>query len=623
MPRPKFCGFLKRFWDAFIWSWDVLLHGNPAVDVFNGIKLAAGGELGIGVGEEDWGSGEREVLEGFIGKTEGLVDLVVSRFGNTARTCQAPATKSIATPSSRDVNLGWQIPGVYPRPSDGVIFSGIGALTRASVRDVSSWMEWLYMHGKDGYGVRDNPSSAPRRKRRRTQQDSLEHNDQAANVEKHGDNTRSVSSKGRHSYEVSNNTSSISTSIPPPLVRVRQTQDTGTTVNGRNKPFVSEQNSLNEQSQDPAYSTDNLMKYLTLGVYGSRWGITSGRPSIHARDSSLHRDERDKDSKAASSAKVRMNSDPEASGGYFLIGLQGQLDEDVQEGEVGEREESTDRENIPTEDTVLSNRIVMRTLHLERVSESFTQSDKETASSGELPTDRFYDRLRVVVYVQKPFMFTFLFDLQTDALAMPSFYRSLHHHLGPLQRPLLASTSPKRVAERLWDAASPKSTASTTSSLPISDLIYDPVRLTVHTTIPNIPEPRPSTANQYEEEPLPWTRVEALSVHSQILNTYSSTRRHTSEQERTSKTGRQWWVVWMRLPHTPLRQSSSSKTFREAFLIRKASDYVSAELRKTSSRFGRDISGSNTSAGWGSGKLAEGIGIDARKYIEGILSLNR
>ena len=61
----------------------MLLHGNPAVEIFNGLKLAAGGELGIGVGEEDWGSGEREVLEGFIGRTEGLVDLVVARFGDS------------------------------------------------------------------------------------------------------------------------------------------------------------------------------------------------------------------------------------------------------------------------------------------------------------------------------------------------------------------------------------------------------------------------------------------------------------------------------------------------------------------------------------------------------------
>jgi hypothetical protein len=33
----------------------LLLTGNPIVDIYNGIKLSAGGELGIGVGEEEWG----------------------------------------------------------------------------------------------------------------------------------------------------------------------------------------------------------------------------------------------------------------------------------------------------------------------------------------------------------------------------------------------------------------------------------------------------------------------------------------------------------------------------------------------------------------------------------------
>jgi len=76
--RSKFVNLLGRYWDSFLSTWNVMLHGNPVVSVFGGIKLAASGELGMGVGEEDRGSGEREVLEGFVGRIEGLVDLVVS-----------------------------------------------------------------------------------------------------------------------------------------------------------------------------------------------------------------------------------------------------------------------------------------------------------------------------------------------------------------------------------------------------------------------------------------------------------------------------------------------------------------------------------------------------------------
>lgn len=96
---------------------------------------------------------------------------------------------------------------------------------------------------------------------------------------------------------------------------------------------------------------------------------------------------------------------------------------------------------------------------------------------------------------------------------------------------------------------------------------------------------------------------------------------------------------------------SRSTNYREAYLIRKASDYVSTSYSSASKsggagsffqlggnykRFslglgqgGKTASGRNDSSnsgadGWmNSGRLTEGIGIDARQYIEGLLSLNR
>ena len=218
-------------------------------------------------------------------------------------------------------------------------------------------------------------------------------------------------------------------------------------------------------------------------------------------------------------------------------------------------------------------------------------------------------------------MFIFLFELQTDALAIPAFYRSIHHQLGPLQRPLLTSTSPQKVSERLSDASMPKSTASTINPQPLCDLVYDPIRLTVHTSIPNIPEPVTTGAEGLGNSHISWDRVEALNVHSQILHTYVSTRRRSSEIERTCKTSRGWWVVWMRLPHG--NEPQNAGLYREAFLIRKASDYTPPTARKPSARFAREASGLGASGSWGPGNLAEGIGIDARQYIEGLLSLNR
>lgn len=185
----------------------------------------------------------------------------------------------------------------------------------------------------------------------------------------------------------------------------------------------------------------------------------------------------------------------------------------------------------------------------------------------------------------------------------------------------------------------------------------------MHTNVPNIPEPAPYSLGSAPSDPAAsWSRVEALNVHSQVLSMHVSTRRNMLEQERTCKTSRDWWIVWMRLPYqidnksndnlgTPQSNSSRSTHYREAYLIRKASDYVSAasspagkfggadtffQLGGNYKRFslglgqgGKNANGSNDNSktgasGWmNSGLLTEGIGIDAWQYIEGLLSLNR
>ncbi|MCJ1467432.1 hypothetical protein MMC07_006057 [Pseudocyphellaria aurata] len=626
LTRVKFCRFLKRFWDGFIWNWDVLLNGNPAVDVFNGLKLGAGGELGIGVGEEEWGSGEREVMEGFIERTDGLVDLMVSRFGDAPQEEPVPRhdSASISGTSDKHKNSqsGWHGAGQHPRPSDGVIFSGIGAITRSSVRDISSWMETLYQYGEDAYGVRDNPSADYRRQRKRKSHSSTV------------PGLKSQTSANQQSSELNANhvarePSNSSIGIPPSIIT--SLNASSATANASSFPRESagqgkeKEHSSRTQAETETSSsgTETLMKYLTLGVYGSKWASFPRTSIIHQRISNI----RDED--GGTSGYGPKNStfphEQRTSHGYFLIGLQGELEQDhsVKDDEQ-DTGTSTDPESI-SGDRSWSSRTMLRTLHVERAVRKVAGSSGSLATSGNEPVmEGYYDRLRVVVYVQQPFIFTFLFELHTDSLAIPSFYHSLHHQLGPLQRPLLASTSPRRVSERLLEAAAPKSISSVENSQPICDLVYDPANLTVHTTIPNIPEPTGAAAKGVDSTAALWSRVEALSVHSQILNTYSSTRCDLLDVERTSKISRGWWVVWMRLPHDPVTEQSGSHSYREAFLIRKASDYASAAMSKSSGRFGRDRNeGSGASGGWNPGRLAEGIGIDARQYIEGILSLNR
>ena len=614
IPRTRFCGLLKRFWDCFISTWDVLLHGNPGVDIFNGIKLAAGGELGIGVGEEEWGSGERDVLEGFVGRTEGLVDLVVSRFGDPPLSRHASAAAPSSEPSSQNSFKIEHMQFMYPRPSDGIVFTGVGALSRSSIRDISSWVESLHVYGPAAYGVRDNPSSILRQKRKKahkvgTQVQPSHLGSDSGKKSPQSGVTSLLNGKLATAADSSSN-------IPPPIVRADEARadDKALVVTNKGASTHGHSRDVVTSTVDVSSSTETFVKYLTLGVYGSAWGIPAGRPLPSQQPRDPKRDDAAIVNPVAQDHGGHVSSLGQSSG-YFLIGLQGDVEEAVQ-GENSEVNGAADGENLH-QNQDMNERIVVRTLHVRRAQPDRHEGGEHSGAEEVSP-----DRVRVVVYVQPPFIFTLLFELQTASLAIPSFYRSLHHQLGPLQRPLIASTSPRRVAERLGEVTAPKSTAATGSTLPIYDLVFDPVRLTVHTTIANIPEPR---MNQPElSTPQPWKRIEALNVHTQILNTYASTRQRPSELERTCKTSRGWWVVWISVPDAPAAQDRDGHSnSREAFLIRKASDYVPAEVRKASSRSASEGSGLGAMGGWGPGKIAEGIGIDARQYIDSLLSLNR
>ena len=627
LQRSKFCAILRRFWDNFVWNWDVLLHGNPAIDIFNGLKLAAGGELGIGVGEEEWGSGEREVLEGFVGRTDGLVDLIVSRFGEATL-----VTSSARDSTARDKGNSsappddWHL-GQDPRPSDGVIFSGVGAIGRPSVKRISNWVVSLFKYGQDAYGIRENPVAVNRRQRKKT---GLTTSNLGSNQSETGGTQQpaQVAASKREREQPDE------FGIPAPIVGASAgdfprrvdipRSSNGGIVKNETQPAVPD--------AEPGFGAETLMKYVTFGLYSSKSAAsTTDRPKAPSNiDDSKHRArQRNKSAKVDDHGLNNINA-PNTSPGCFMVGLQGDLDEENDsEDSAPELDSATDREEVLKKEST-KNRIMIRTLVVQRVEhEPEGAPDNPTPVSKPAPRISF-DRLRVVVYVKRPFIFTFLFELQTDSLAIPSFYRSLHHQLGPLQQPLLNSTSPSKVSERLLEASAPKSTVTTRSSQPICDLLYDPYNLTVHTTIPNIPEPGATTPSMMQQEsttrtPPPWTRVEALSVHSQILNTYISTRPRPAEYERTCKTNRGWWVVWMRLPHVAASQRANRMVYREAFLIRKASDYVasSAKVSGGGGSWGRSAGASSGGGAWGPAKLAEGIGIDARQYIEGLVSLNR
>jgi hypothetical protein len=716
LQRQKFCGLLERFWNRFAQNWDVLLHGNPAVEVFGGLKLAAGGELGMGVGEEEWGSGEREVLEDFARRTDGLVDLMVSRFGEPSKT-QTEAIKqgifgqkkSVTNTKEMDMWLG---AGNHAQVGDGLVFSGVGAISRTALRDLSRWAQDIYAYGDSAYGVGIHPSN-DRRKRRRRQPEREEVKD-----------TLTVPKAQR---TASPNTLSPP-GIPPPIVTaVERSLERATSSHD-----VKKAKSKSEGEESEGADSAGWTKYLTLG-YGSSWGQRSTSP-FKREDSAPLSEGAEPDLPAAMrQVQPEPDIDPDAEleerfrtqvrleeNGHFLIGLKGEM--------TDESQLETDDED----DGDWNQRTMVRTLYVEVTKEP--ESDEIDASPlVETPrsfTNPHYgpklSRLRVIVYVHRPFIYTFLFHPRTESLSLPGFYKNVHTFFAPLHKPLSASTSPARVAVRIAAAAEPSVPPSTTTvkdtkseQQPIFDLVYDPRNVTIHASIPNIPMPGSLAAEGLSLAPggsvLPegWSRAEALNVHSAILEIIRTTRRMPGvvgeggerELERSVKTGRGWWVVWMRLddeahlkkqpssgsksptarssgeitptmtspskppteePAAAPQQTSTGKDYftntapqvggvlreespasdasvalladsREAILVRRARDASSSNTKKGTSSSGGglwsfglaggsnsgDPSGKDAASGWGPARLAEGVGVDARKYVEGLLSLNR
>ncbi|KAJ9642407.1 hypothetical protein H2199_004788 [Coniosporium tulheliwenetii] len=725
LTRPKFCNIMEKFWTRFASNWDVLLHGSPAVDIYNGMKLAAGGELGIGVGEEEWGSGEREVLEHFASSTDGLVDLIVARFGEPSEEQQRdPSAKKHAAHTSEYLEP-WMGSGQHPGAADGVIFSGVGAISRSSLRDVSAWMQWIYGYGDYAYGVRDNPTST-RKYRRRNARGQVSNGRPLPRRFSTGrtitpDNQGDTASN----HAKPSQSEALPKGIPPPIVSaVEKSLDRASEAVDASRGA---QQSESDRSGSGFMDPDVWVKYLTLG-YGSSWG--GKRPGTPRTASQRTVTQNDSGGRGRSEEPPLQHIDPQPevnqleerlktqiaaeNAGHFIIGLKGDLEDD--------RDEDPDATDAGDGDW--GTRTLLRTLHIEVTKSTAPKSHTSSSDSSSQeppPAQPPRQRLRVLVYVHRPFIYTLLFHPHTSTLSLPAFYRNLHTYLAPSTAP--SAPPPPRPANPYTTTSQ---SAATPNDQPIYDLVFDPRTLTIHSSIPNIPEPGSAAAEGIAVPGLgsgsgglgsreaPWTRVEALNVHAQILATVAGTRREVHEIERTCKTGRGWWVVWMRLPpsqtsrpESPMRdlaqnrledesnaegagyaspqrlhrETTASSTasiqareqppllyspsrseggdtaiqdpdpeppspplppqpphlvptssLREAFLVRRARDAVPVKASGQRGASGMWMVGLGASSGVSGGAaagaagprgLAEGIGVDARRYVEGLLSLSR
>ncbi|KAK2074304.1 hypothetical protein P8C59_008521 [Phyllachora maydis] len=624
--RDKFAGMLGRYWDLFLATWNPALHGNPVRDVLGAIQLAAGGELGVGVGEEERGSGEREVLEGMVDRMDGLVDLVVGKYGG--RGSGPPGD------GAGDGGEAWLGTGREPGTEDGAIFLGTGALSRKSLRDITYWMEDLYTWGEDAYGVQTSPLAT--RKKQRTKR---------AGRGSQGANTVPQLPGG-----------------PPPAAEAPATQaqpdDDGSEGWAQASGAVDDASSSSSGAPDQPRGImsqgggmGKVLGYLKLG-YGTSWTWGTSSSSGPGRRTRSATPVRENDMASRPPAKSVQDA-PRTDAGIFLIGLKGHVDDGRDADKVRNAGLSPDQE--------ANSRTMLRTLTVELESERADRAEWQmTADLGSQDTELSGQRgggsdwqtnisvatsfnsqdrnktkkLRVVVYAIKPFIFTFLFLLHTDSLAWDGLYRSLHHQLAPLRKSLLSST-----------AYRPERPDAGAGAGPMFDLVWDPEALTVRSTIPAIPAAATTatsratatttttttTTPSWVPGPRPlWTRAEALSTHTQLLNLYAATRTGCVDLERTTKTSRGWWIVWTRLLERGGRARAGEggsdgeappegggeadyAVGKEVFLLRRAGECSGA---------GADASGGGEAGGDGAdstGRLAQGIGLDTKKYIESLV----
>ncbi|CAK7273233.1 hypothetical protein SEPCBS57363_005552 [Sporothrix epigloea] len=618
--RSRFTALLARYWDAFLSSWSVLLHGNPVRDVLPGIRLAASGELGIGVGEEERGSGEREVLEGLIEGSEGLVDLIVCKYGDMSlqeaeswsSTGQADDNETGTDTKYSESSAVWLGTGSGLGAEDGAIFLGLGALSRQSLRTLTYWMEDVYCWGHDAYGIADNPSAPTRQTRYR---------------KKAPQDIGSVSGRQRKekSQQPEQKLAPPPSLLPPPPV-TKLSARPGKPL--KSKPIqaqpvpipsaspVSSPPSTIPKSVSPSAlpetsgGMDRYMSIMKLG-YGTYWGRGGSSSGDATPDDAA---ENVPGIAKADSYSKRLRFHNERRAGRFLIPL---VDEANEESKASAEDGSPADANqetlaMPKHTAKPAPKAPPRTIFASRLKPSArsasqstqrgaadTKGTQQEASSPAADSDTIkieVEKLRVVVYAQRPFLYTFLFEEKQDGDSTRSGEKGPPHmsekviqtlidrQLSVLHKPLLASTAyrpdkPSMIgAAALLNAAAASSSSSSSSAATsgsVYDLIWDPNLLTIHSTIPNIPDPQAQLLKETEPKDKPssqrelakrhklrqqqglqptsllpqpsWSRVEALNTHMQILNMYAATRSNGAELERMCKTSRGWWIVWNRL----------------------------------------------------------------------------
>src|SRR5207247_4375772 len=138
-------------------------------------------------------------------------------------------------------------------------------------RGIVNWMEEIFIFGEDAYGVKNDPSSARRRKARKTQPAASK---TASFVgEGRSSSPAQTAPAGRQTVQTKDSSPLRSSFTPPPPIvpLVDSKQDSGTPA--KHSLDEPQADSIPRPADAGSTGTETLMKYLTLG-YGSAWTLT-------------------------------------------------------------------------------------------------------------------------------------------------------------------------------------------------------------------------------------------------------------------------------------------------------------------------------------------------------------
>jgi hypothetical protein len=149
-----------------------------------------------------------------------------------------------------------------------------------------------------------------------------------------------------------------------------------------------------------------------------------------------------------------------------------------------------------------------------------------------LNSESKFKAFNIVVYRQRPFIFTLVFESRTKSLDDKSYYLGLHRRLVSLVDPIFTDLSP-------LDTRLPP-------NLQFYYLVLDPSKSIFESSLPSIPPiPTSDIDKKAEVDKMFLDHNDLIHLHQHIISLLLVST-SASDHEKYLRTSRNWWIYWTR-----------------------------------------------------------------------------